>query len=47
MAITEIIHSGQEKNPDKLLVSAAHFTEALQELRACEAPCIQGGVMQG
>ncbi len=44
MAITEIIQSEQEKNPDKLLVTAAHFTEALQELRECEAPGAPGGV---
>ena len=37
MAIAEIIHSQQAKTPGKLLVSAAHFRDALQELQECEA----------
>ncbi len=44
MAISEIIHSEQEKTPDNLLVTAAHFAEALQELRDCEAPGAPGGI---
>jgi transitional endoplasmic reticulum ATPase len=47
MAITEIIHSGQDKTPDRLLVCAAHFTEALRELRESEAPRTRDGFMQG
>ncbi len=38
MAIAEVIHSQQAKTPDKLLVSAAHFKEALRELLESEAP---------
>ncbi len=47
MAIAEIIHSRQPKTPDKLLVSAAHFKEALQELLESEAPRTRNGVVHG
>jgi len=43
MAITEIIHSQRSKTPRKLLVSAAHFKEALQELQECETPRTRNG----
>ena len=46
MAIAEIIHSSQEKTADRLLVSAAHFRGALQELRECEAPRTRDGGMR-
>jgi transitional endoplasmic reticulum ATPase len=35
LAITEIIHGKKKKIPASLLVSAAHFKAALQELREC------------
>jgi transitional endoplasmic reticulum ATPase len=38
MAIAEIIHSPQDKTAGNLLVSAAHFSEALQELLESQAP---------
>jgi transitional endoplasmic reticulum ATPase len=38
IAIAEIIHSSQAKTPDKLLVSAVHFKNALQELLEYETP---------
>ena len=43
MAIAEIIHSRQAKTAGNLLVSAAHFKEALQELLECEAPRTRDG----
>ncbi len=47
LAIAEIIHGRKEKKPASLLVSAAHFTAALQELRECEAPRTEEEVMHG
>ncbi|RPJ49733.1 MAG: AAA family ATPase, partial [Methanobacteriota archaeon] len=44
MAITEIIHSQQAKTPGKLLVSAAHFTDALRELQGCGSSPTRGDV---
>jgi len=38
LAITEIIHGKKKKIPASLLVSAAHFKAALQELQEFEAP---------
>ena len=47
LAIAEIIHGRKEKKTASLLVSAAHFTAALQELRECEAPRTEEEVMHG
>ena len=47
LAIAEIIHGRKEKKPASLLVSAAHFTAALQELRECEVPRTEEEVMHG
>jgi transitional endoplasmic reticulum ATPase len=46
LAIAELIHERQEKIPGKLVVSAAHFKAALQELRESEAPGAQDGGLQ-
>jgi len=46
LAIAELIHGRLEKTPDALLVSAAHFKAALEELRENEAPRTQDGVIQ-
>jgi transitional endoplasmic reticulum ATPase len=46
LAIAEMIRSRRMKAPGKLSVSAAHFKAALEELRECEAPRSQEGVVQ-
>jgi transitional endoplasmic reticulum ATPase len=47
MAIAEIIHSRQAKTSGNLLVSEAHFKDALQEIRGEEVPRTQNGVVHG
>ncbi|MDP1991475.1 MAG: CDC48 family AAA ATPase [Syntrophales bacterium] len=44
LAITEIIHGKKKKIPASLLVSAAHFKAALQELRECGSSGQKTGV---
>ena len=44
LAITEIIHGKKKKIPASLLVSAAHFKAALQELQECGSPGQKTGV---
>ena len=44
LAITEIIHGKKKKIPASLLVSAAHFKAALQELQECGSPGQRTGV---
>ncbi|EKD33815.1 MAG: hypothetical protein ACD_75C02585G0001, partial [uncultured bacterium] len=46
LTIAELIDGRLEKTPDALLVSAAHFKEALKELRESDASQAQGGVIQ-
>jgi len=43
LAIAELINERQEKTPGKLVVSAAHFKAALDELRESEVPRKQAG----
>ena len=44
LAITEIIHGKKKKIPASLMVSAAHFKAALQELRECGSSGQKTGV---
>ena len=47
LAIAEIIHSGSPKTSGKLLVSATHFRNALQELQETQAFRSRNGCVSG